>query len=1439
MKFLLLFVTWLSLAGPAVALSFGGQIGEDTHWTLSESPVIVSTTVTVVSGAQLRIDPGVTVAFSSGASLEIRSGSLFARGLVENPVQFISLGELEGQQPASGDWGSIIFGPGTDSSSTLVEYAVVRHGHGIQVLGSAPQLNYLNLMHNAGAAIDLDLSASPHGVGLSAYDNAINGIRVPPGQIAGDVIWALRGIPYVLEEGLIRVGRPAYSLLPQALSVTSGVTVELELVIPDPAGVDGLQIDLVSSVPGVAQVPAVVDIEAGQSSATFQLEAIAPGQATISASDADFGLTTATVDVIDPPVLILEPQSPSIGIGESMLFHLTLSEPAGTGGLMVDVMISAEGIVDVPEQLFLAEGSQLVSFNMSGVSQGSVMLSLQAEGFLGVATAIEVIPPSIQLPLAVFTSPGINRRVPLSLSHPAPAGGLTVNLVTSEDDVIDLPDAVFVQADETEAEFEITGQVVGFVSVTASAQSFADSQMQVTVAELTLSLDPDAGPWLPLGTSRSYAVRLSDAAPPGGVVVSVSVGDPEIATVSVDTLIIPAGQILATDGLLVTSESIGETDLQLAFEGGQPISYPVRVTDPLEVRFSRSSVTIGRGLASYPWVLSASLWSGDESFRPHEDIALPLVCDDPDICSLHGTAVIAEGSIDTTVTLRGNSEGQSHLNIDHESLVVADQTEVTVVEPELQMQSLSGTRSVGSARDSGRLRWYVPGGTSSNYANSTMAESATLQLAIIDDQPEGLVDGIWNQSSDGQQITDMGFPAGANRSNWFYVGSPSFDGSYRVRAAIDGLVETISAEQFVLTPQLSFTRSSMVTGRGLVSYPWVLQVQREVGGSPFSGSEALQVSLACVDGSVCEVPDTVTIPANQSSTQIPVTGITLGETEITATADDHTDAAPALITVVDPELQIQSLAGTRSLGSARDSARLRWYVPEGTSSNYANSTMAITSQVGLSIVDDLPADLIDGIWDHSSAGDQIDSLDFSAGTNRSNWFYVGTPTQAGVYKVHAQIDGLAESISAEQNVLNPELSFNRSSMVTGLGLVSYPWVLVVQRMVDGSPFNGAAPLEVQLSCQDDEICQVPETVVIPANQSQIQIAVTGTGLGATTVLASAVDHDPADPATIEVVEPELQIQSLTETRSVGSVRDSSRLRWYVPGGTSSNYSNSTLAESKLVQLAIVDDQPQGLIDGLWDTSSQGELITSIEFPAGDNRSGWFYVGTPTDTGTYRVSADIAGLVGGLSGVQTVVQPELRFSRSDFVVGHGMRINNGYLGIQRVAAGSNSSTAEAVTISLSCSASEVCNIPEGVSIPAGSQQVWVPLVGTGLGATTLSATAPGHLPASPIPVTTVLPSLEFRNLSTSMDVGSQQSFRLRLRVNESSSPTGFSVVEPFEFDLSSNFPSVLGLQQSTATVTSGNTSGWVEVEAIAVGQAQITASGSGLEPHDSAVVEVAP
>ncbi len=98
-----------------------GDIGQDTVWTLTDSPFVVINNVTVRSGFMLTIEPGVEVRFGGNFSL-IVEGKLTAIGTDEKTITFTS----NKLQPLAGDWTTIKFVNRTQLSAmayTTVKYA--------------------------------------------------------------------------------------------------------------------------------------------------------------------------------------------------------------------------------------------------------------------------------------------------------------------------------------------------------------------------------------------------------------------------------------------------------------------------------------------------------------------------------------------------------------------------------------------------------------------------------------------------------------------------------------------------------------------------------------------------------------------------------------------------------------------------------------------------------------------------------------------------------------------------------------------------------------------------------------------------------------------------------------------------------------------------------------------------------------------------------------------------------------------------------------------------------------------------------------------------------------------------------------------------------------------------------------------------------------------
>ena len=101
----------------ALATDVSGEISQDTTWTFSGSPYIITGDVTVNGGYTLTIEPGVSAKFEAATRLIIL-GKLVAKGTDTDRILFTS----NDPAPTKGSWGGIV-APGAAS----IRFATIEH----------------------------------------------------------------------------------------------------------------------------------------------------------------------------------------------------------------------------------------------------------------------------------------------------------------------------------------------------------------------------------------------------------------------------------------------------------------------------------------------------------------------------------------------------------------------------------------------------------------------------------------------------------------------------------------------------------------------------------------------------------------------------------------------------------------------------------------------------------------------------------------------------------------------------------------------------------------------------------------------------------------------------------------------------------------------------------------------------------------------------------------------------------------------------------------------------------------------------------------------------------------------------------------------------------------------------------------------------------------
>ena len=167
--------------------------------------------------------------------------------------------------------------------------------------------------------------------------------------------------------------------------------------------------------------------------------------------------------------------------------------------------------------------------------------------------------------------------------------------------------------------------------------------------------------------------------------------------------------------------------------------------------------------------------------------------------------------------------------------------------------------------------------------------------------------------------------------------------------------------------------------------------------------------------------------------------------------------------------------------------------------------------------------------------------------------FVSQPTVVGNYTLVATIAALASITSPVQVVSNnaARLLFSRSTMTIGNGMDSGPYGVLLSRQ--GYPdvaFDISQPLTVAATSSDPTRVTVP-AVTIPAGVTQTYFVLNGVAATAgspVTIDATSTGYDaPLPKLAVNVVDPELSMNSFDGTRSRASPRDDFWVQLTVPG----------------------------------------------------------------------------------------------------------------------------------------------------------------------------------------------------------------------------------------------------------------------------------------------------
>ena len=289
-------------------------------------------------------------------------------------------------------------------------------------------------------------------------------------------------ITFTIALTLLLLGLPV-TVLAQTLtlsldptSITGGYSSNGKIGLSGPAPADGFVVQLSSSNPAVATVPASATA-GGKISFTVTTVPVAQSFTVIITATSGGVSKTAYLTVV-PPVpssVTLAPRT--IVGGQSATGQVSLTGPPPAGALVVQLSSSNATVVTVPTSVTVPAGATTASFTVTTVpvaQSTNVGITATASGGSRYIS-LTVVPP---VPSAVSLAPtsvqgGQTSTGQVSLSGQAPAGGRVVQLSSSSNTAVQtLPASVTVAAGATTASFLVKAAPVRqatLVTITATA----------------------------------------------------------------------------------------------------------------------------------------------------------------------------------------------------------------------------------------------------------------------------------------------------------------------------------------------------------------------------------------------------------------------------------------------------------------------------------------------------------------------------------------------------------------------------------------------------------------------------------------------------------------------------------------------------------------------------------------------------------------------------------------------------------------------------------------------------------------------------------------------------------------------------------------------------------------------------------------------------------
>ena len=371
-----------------------------------------------------------------------------------------------------------------------------------------------------------------------------------------------------------------------------------------------------------------------------------------------------TIVNLTPVALAFVAQPTTTGIGAAITPPVTVAivdmngNTVTNSSLPVNLALSANpGETTLGGTLTANAVSGIATFadlSLGAIANGYSLLATSRGLTRAVSTTFNITPPPI---IVQLFNPliGVGSTLPgtITLSQPAPTGGVVVTLVSSATNFVTVSAATLtIAAGQTTGTFTYTGVAPGPTTITASAANYFTGSSTVTATYSLVSLGtiPPVAP----GQTVSLALSIATAAPAGGVTIYFTSSNSSVATVT-PSVFIPEGQRTAATNPQIVGLVIGTTVINATAEGYAPDTRTVNVT--VVAAFNPGSIALPLTTSNnISLTISAPAIAGGLTFT--------LSSDTPATATVPASVTIPQGATSVPVPVTGVANGQTTVRAD-------------------------------------------------------------------------------------------------------------------------------------------------------------------------------------------------------------------------------------------------------------------------------------------------------------------------------------------------------------------------------------------------------------------------------------------------------------------------------------------------------------------------------------------------------------------------------------------------------------------------------------------------------------------------------------------------------------------------------------------------------------------------------------------------------